>query len=97
MIPSKLTIATMPKGATVALNSWCGQGCADTLDEARKMAEELAAQTGKYQAAAVFPSHHWNCGYVSCKPLILIDNTDYSNAPIRGCANLINAASSTVL
>jgi hypothetical protein len=97
MIPSKLTIAIMPKGATVSLGSWCGYDCRDTMDEARVLAGKRAAQTSKYQAVAVFPSHHWNCGSVSCKPLVLFDNTDYSNAPIRQCGNLINAASSTVL
>jgi hypothetical protein len=91
-------VGFMEIGATVQKNSWIGDSEHDTLEEARERVDSLA-KNPTVLASAAFPSHHWNFGLPLCKPAILIDKTDYSNAPIRNQAirNIINSASSTVL
>lgn len=76
-------------------NNWLCHNTAETMDEARRIAQSKA-QRGAL-VVGVFPIHHWNLGCVSCKPRYMIDNRDYTNAPIRNAESIINSASSTVL
>jgi len=92
------TVGYMQNGSDVESNSWYGDSAWKTLTEARLRAETLSKQRG-ILAAGAWPSHHWNLGHPTCKPRVLFDNTDYSDALIRNCAAraIINSASSTIL
>lgn len=93
--PAAFIIGFVNIQAGIDDNNWLACDVADTTDEAQRIMQAKSRRGAL--VVGVFPAHHWNHGNVTCKPRFVIDNRDYSNAPIRNAEMIINSASSTVL